>query len=278
VTALEQKLLAAARAGVLPQVLVPVHFSGQSCEMRPIADLARQHGVAVMEDASHAIGGDYQGRPIGDGAFSDLTIFSFHPVKIITTGEGGMIVTNRTDLYERLLRLRTHGITRDPRQMAGESQGPWYYEQVELGYNYRLTDLQAALGAAQMDRLPGFIQRRRQLARQYETLLDGLPLTLPWQHPDADSSWHLYVIRLQLGKLGKTHLRVFEELRAAGIGVNLHYIPVHTQPYYRQLGFSPGQFPEAERYYAEAISLPMYARLTDADQQRVAAVLRTILP
>jgi UDP-4-amino-4,6-dideoxy-N-acetyl-beta-L-altrosamine transaminase len=273
VAALEEKLA----EWPLPKVLVPVHFAGQSCDMAEISRLARAQGIRIMEDASHAIGGRYQGKPVGDCRFSDLTVFSFHPVKIITTGEGGMLLTNDPELYQTLLRLRTHGITRDAQFMLGDSDGPWYYQQVELGFNYRMTDIQAALGASQMTRLEEFIARRTALAKRYHEALGDYPLTLPWQHPSAVSAWHLYVIRLRMEGLMKTHRQIFEELRAAGIGVNLHYIPVHTQPYYRQLGFRNGQFPQAEQHYREAISLPMYARLTDADQDRVVETLRQIL-
>jgi len=274
---LAEKLQDAAARGRVPKLVVPVHFAGQSCAMEAIAALTERFGVAVMEDGSHAVGARYQGRPVGDCRFSDLTVFSFHPVKIATTGEGGMLLTNREDLHTLLLRLRTHGITRDPASMEGPSHGPWYYQQVDLGFNYRLTDIQAALGLSQMGRLDAFLARRRALALRYNTLLQDLPLTVPWQHPDTQSSWHLYVIRLQLDRIRKTRRQVFEELRAAGIEVNLHYIPVHTQPYYRRLGFTPGQFPEAERYYAEAISLPMFAKLTEPEQDRVVAALRAIL-
>lgn len=274
---LAEKLEHAAKAGKLPNVIVPVDFAGQSCEMEAIHRLAQQHGIAVMQDASHAIGARYQGRPTGDCRFSDLTVFSFHPVKIITTGEGGLLTTNRTDLYEQLIRLRSHGITRDSQFMTGAPHGPWYYEQIELGFNYRLTDIQAALGASQMDKLDTFVTRRRDLARRYDELLRDLPITLPWQHPDTDSSWHLYVIRLQLNRLQRTHREIFEALRAAGVGVQLHYIPVHLQPYYRQLGFKTGDFTEAEEYYGEAISLPMFAGLKDEDQQRVVETLKCVL-
>ncbi len=274
---LTAKLEQAAKEGKLPKVVVPVDFAGQSCELDKLKPLADKYGFAIMQDASHAIGARYHGQPTGDGRFSDLTIFSFHPVKIITTGEGGMVVTNRTDLYEKLIRLRTHGITRDPKLLTQESHGGWYYEQLELGYNYRITDLQAALGASQMERLEEFVTRRRALADRYSELLKSFPLTLPHQHPDTNSSWHLYVIRLQLDRIQKSHRQVFEELRANGIGVQLHYIPVHTQPYYRELGFKSGDFPEAEKYYGEAISLPMFAAMTDADQDRVVETLKQIL-
>lgn len=277
VAALEEKLLEAQRRGRLPKLLVPVHLAGQSCEMEQIGVLARRYGVTVLEDASHGIGARYQGKPVGCCGYSDMAVFSFHPVKIITTGEGGMVVTNRQDLYERLIRLRTHGITRREDWLTEASHGPWYYQQLELGFNYRMTDIQAALGASQMGRLDEFVARRRGLARRYDALLQGLPIGLPVQGAEMESSWHLYVIRLQLEKLEKTHRQVFEGLRSAGIGVNLHYIPVHTQPFYRQRGFAWGDFPEAERYYGEAISLPLYFGLTESAQDRVVAVLREVL-
>ena len=274
---LEQKLAKASQTGCLPKVLVPVHFAGQSCEMDKIAALSQQYGFKVIEDASHAIGGKYQGKGIGSCEFSDLVVFSFHPVKIITTGEGGMVLTNRQDLHEKLIRLRSHGITRNPDLMQGESHGDWYYQQLELGFNYRMTDIQAALGASQMQRLDEFVNRRRFLAQRYNHLLQDLPITLPYQHPDAESSWHLYVIRLHLDKISKTHRQAFEELRQANIGVNLHYIPVHTHPYYQNIGFKWGDFPRSEIYYASAISIPLYYGLSKEDQNRVADILREIL-
>ncbi len=277
IEALEQKLDNASKQGCLPKVLVPVHFAGQSCDMEKIAALSQQYGFQVIEDASHAIGGKYQGNAIGCCEFSDLAVFSFHPVKIITTGEGGMVLTNREDLYEKLIRLRSHGITRNPKLMQGESHGAWYYQQLELGFNYRMTDIQAALGSSQMQRLEEFVSRRRFLAQRYNYLLQNLPITLPHQHPDTESSWHLYVIRLHLDKIHKTHLQVFEELRQADIGVNLHYIPVHTQPYYQNIGFKWGDFPKSEAYYADAISIPLYYGLSKEDQNRVVENLRGIL-
>ena len=277
VEVLEQKLARAELEGKLPKVVVPVHLAGQSCEMERILALSRKYGFTILEDASHAIGARYQDNPVGSCLFSDMAVFSFHPVKIITTGEGGMVVTNREDLYEKLIRLRTHGITRNPELMQGESHGLWYYQQLELGFNYRMTDIQAALGASQMQRLDEFVSRRRHLAARYNQLLSDFPLVLPWQHPDTESSWHLYVIRLKLDEIGKTHRQVFEELRQAEIGVNLHYIPVHTQPYYQNLGFKWGDFPQAEQYYQEAISLPIYYGLSDENQDQVGAVLRNIL-
>ncbi len=257
-----------------PDIVVPVHFAGQSCEMEAIQQLARQYGFNVMEDASHAIGGSYKNTKVGSCAYSDMTVFSFHPVKIVTTGEGGLILTNNVDLYEKLIRLRTHGITRDPRFMTGESNGPWDYQQIELGFNYRMTDLQAALGASQMTRLDTFVQRRHELVARYNEALKDLPLTLPYQHPDTYSAFHLYVVRLRLNEIQKSRKQVFEELQAVGIGVNVHYIPVHTQPYYQQLGFQPGDFPDAERYYQEALTLPLYYDLTEAEQDQVIRACR----
>ncbi|MEW6445850.1 MAG: UDP-4-amino-4,6-dideoxy-N-acetyl-beta-L-altrosamine transaminase [Pseudomonadota bacterium] len=271
VAALETKLEQAEREGRLPRVVVPVHFAGQSCDMRAIHALARRYGFRIIEDASHAIGGSYLGEPVGGGQWSDITVFSFHPVKIITTGEGGMCLTRDATLAARLRRLRSHGITREPNEMEGAPQGGWYYEQVELGYNARMTDIQAALGASQMGRLAEFIARRRVLADRYETLLAGFPLITPGRTPDADSSWHLYVIRLT--QEAPTRRAVYDALRAAGIGAQVHYIPVHLQPHYRRLGFRPGDFPHAESYYASALSLPIFPALSDAQQDRVVQAL-----
>ena len=275
--ALAAKLEQAERDGTLPKVLVAVAFSGQSCDMREIARLSDRYGFTVIEDASHAVGASYAGRPVGCGEFADMTVFSFHPVKIITSAEGGMILTNRPELAQRLQRLRSHGMTRDAEQMTEPSHGPWYYQQVELGFNYRITDLQAALGLSQLNKLNGFIARRRELAARYDRLLGGLPLTLPGLQADAESAWHLYVVRLRLDEISLSHRQVFEGLRAAGIGVNLHYIPVHLQPYYRERGFAPGDYPQAERYYAEAISLPMFPSLSDEQQDYVVGQLQRLL-
>jgi UDP-4-amino-4,6-dideoxy-N-acetyl-beta-L-altrosamine transaminase len=275
--ALALKLEAAERDGTLPKVLVAVAFSGQSCDLQAIGKLAERYGFTVIEDASHAVGASYAGRPVGCGEFAAMTVFSFHPVKIITSAEGGMVLTNRPELAERLQRLRSHGMTRDPAQMTEPSHGPWYYQQIELGFNYRITDLQAALGLSQLGKLEGFIARRRELAARYDRLLANLPLSLPSAQPGAQSAWHLYVVRLQLERITLSHREVFEALRAAGIGVNLHYIPLHLQPYYRELGFTEGDFPEAERYYAQAISLPMFAALTDEQQDYVAQQLRQLV-
>ncbi|MHA6476593.1 UDP-4-amino-4,6-dideoxy-N-acetyl-beta-L-altrosamine transaminase [Stutzerimonas sp. KH-1] len=274
---LARKLEQAERDGKLPKVLVTVHLCGQPCDMRAIHALAQRYGFKIIEDASHAIGGKYQGEFIGNCRYSDITVFSFHPVKIITTGEGGMALTNDAELAARMELLRSHGITRDPAQMTHESDGPWYYQQIDLGFNYRMTELQAALGVTQMERLDQYVARRHQLARRYDDLLAGLPVTTPWQHPDNYSGLHLYVIRLQLDKIGNTHRQVFEALRELGIGVNLHYIPIHIQPHYQRMGFGSGDFPEAERYYAEAISLPMFQTMTQAQQDEVIAALRKAL-
>lgn len=274
---LEKKLIAAEKTGKLPKVVVPVHFSGQPCDMQAIHQLAQTYGFKIIEDASHAIGGKYQGEPIGNCRYSDITVFSFHPVKIITTAEGGLALTNDDALAEKLNLYRSHGVTRDTSLMTHEPDGPWYYQQVALGFNYRMTELQAALGISQMQRLDVFVAQRHRLAERYNQLLTDLPVTLPWQHPDSYSGLHLYVIRLQLDKINKTHRQVFEELRAAGIGVNLHYIPVHTQPYYQDMGFKKGDFPEAERYYNEAISLPMFSTMTEQQQEEVIRVLKKVL-
>lgn len=274
---LEAKLIAAEKAGKLPKIVVPVHLTGQPCDMAAIHALGLQYGFKIVEDASHAIGGQYKGEPIGNGRYSDITVFSFHPVKIITTAEGGMALTNSDELVQRLGLLRSHGITRDPALMTEPMHGPWYYQQVALGYNYRMTDMQAALGVSQMTRLNRYVERRHEIAQRYNELLADLPLTLPWQHPDSYSAYHLYVIRLQLDKISTTHLQVFEALRAKDIMVNLHYIPVHTQPYYQQMGFQQGDYPEAECYYREAISIPMHQSLANEEQDQVVAALREAL-
>ncbi|MEH6707420.1 MAG: UDP-4-amino-4,6-dideoxy-N-acetyl-beta-L-altrosamine transaminase [Alloalcanivorax venustensis] len=274
---LTKKLEQAKQEDRLPKVLVAVHLCGQPCDMQAIHALSRHYGFRVIEDASHAIGGKYRGEPIGYGRYSDVTIFSFHPVKIITTGEGGMAVTNDADLAEIMARLRSHGITRDSARMTHEPDGPWYYQQIDLGYNYRMTDMQAALGLSQLQRLDEYVARRNELAKRYDGELAGLPVVTPWQHPDSESGWHLYVIRLQLDKTKQSRRAVFESLRDQGIGVNIHYIPVHTQPWYRAMGFEPGAYPQAERYYAEAISLPMFPTMNEAQQDQVVAALEEVL-
>lgn len=274
---LEEKLVEAQKAGTLPKVVIPVHLCGQSCDMAAIHALGQQYGFKIIEDASHAIGGKYKNEPIGCCRFSDITVFSFHPVKIITTAEGGIALTNSEELARKMVVLRSHGITRDEDQMTHESDGPWYYQQIELGYNYRMTELQAALGLSQMNRLDAFVARRHALANRYDKLLVELPVTTPWQHSDSYSGLHLYVIRLQVKATSKSHCQVFKALREQGVGVNLHYIPVHTQPYYERLGFKKGNFPQSERYYEEAISLPMFQTLTEAQQDYVVCALTKVL-
>lgn len=274
---LEAKLVEAENIGKLPKIVLPVHLTGQSCDMAAIHALSQKYGFKVIEDASHAIGGKYKGEPIGNGRYSDISVFSFHPVKIITTAEGGMAITNSDEIATRLSLLRSHGITRDPALMTEAMDGSWYYQQVALGYNYRMTDIQAALGRSQMTRLDEFVAKRHLIVARYNELLADLPLILPWQHPDSYSSYHLYVIRLQLGKIENTHRQVFEILRDKEIMVNLHYIPVHTQPYYQQMGFKQGNFPEAEQYYREAISLPMYPDLSREEQDMIVKVLEEAL-
>lgn len=266
---LEEKLIQAKAENKLPKIVVPVHLTGQPCDMAAIHKLSLEYGFKIIEDSSHAIGGKYQSEYIGNCRYSDISIFSFHPVKIITTAEGGMALTNNKELADKMDLLRSHGVTRNPELMTHEPDGPWYYQQIDLGFNYRLTELQAALGLSQLERLDNYISKRQAIARQYNQAFQSLPLTTPWQHPDSYSAYHLYVIRLKLNEINKTHRQVFEELRAAGIGVNLHYIPVHTQPYYQQMGFKQGDYPQAEQYYQEAISLPIYPQMTEEQVQEV---------
>lgn len=269
--ALARKLEQAERDGCLPKIVVPVHLCGQSCDMQKIGALARRYGFKVIEDASHAIGGLYQGAPVGNCAHSDVVVFSFHPVKIITTAEGGMALTNNAELAQRMALLRSHGITRDVAAMTHAPDGPWYYQQIDLGWNYRMTDVQAALGSSQMHRLADYVRRRHVHAAAYDAELTGLALQTPWQHPDTYSALHLYVVQLDEPSRRR---QVFEGLRARGIGVNVHYIPIHLQPYYRAMGFAEGDFPAAEAYYARAISLPMYAQMTEEQRAIVVAALR----
>ncbi len=237
--------------------------------MEKIHALGQSYGFHIIEDASHAVGGRYQNESIGNCHYSDITVFSFHPVKIITTAEGGMALTNRDDLAAKMKLLRSHGITRDSSLMSHESDGPWYYQQIDLGFNYRMTELQAALGLSQLDRLDRYVGRRHELAGRYDQFFSELPVEVPWQHPDSYSALHLYIIRLKLDRINKSHREVFESLRKQGVGVNLHYVPIHMQPYYQRMGFKVGDFPEAERYYAEAISLPMFPLLTEEQQDLV---------
>lgn len=271
--ALEQKLVAAEQAGRLPKVIMPVHMCGQSCDMAAIGALARRYGIRVVEDASHAIGGAYGGAPVGDCAHSDVCVFSFHPVKIVTTAEGGAAVTQDAGLAAAMDRLRSHGVTRDPALMQGESHGGWYYQQLDLGLNYRMTELQAALGVSQMARLSEYVARRNALADRYDLLLAELPLMRPGRQAETLSSFHLYVVRVA----PERRRAVFDHLRAHGIGANVHYIPVHTQPWWRARGFAAGDFPAAEAYYAQAISIPLYATMTQAQQDEVVARLAEAL-
>jgi UDP-4-amino-4,6-dideoxy-N-acetyl-beta-L-altrosamine transaminase len=273
--ALERKLVAAEREGRLPKVVVPVHLCGQPCDMQAIHALAQRFGFKIIEDASHAIGGKYKGEPIGNCRYSDITVFSFHPVKIITTGEGGMALTNAPALADRMLRYRSHGITSDASKMQPRPADEiWNYQQISLGFNYRMTDIQAALGVSQMTRLDGFVEKRQRIAKRYDDALTGLPLQTPWQHPDSYSSYHLYPIRLKLGEDEQTQRQVYDALRAAGILVNLHYIPVYRQPYYEAMGFKTGYCPDAEQYHKEAISIPMYPTMSEAQQDEVVSCLR----
>lgn len=274
---LGEKLQQAKASGVLPKVVIPVHLCGQPCDMARIHALGREYGFRIIEDASHAIGARYRDEPIGNCRYSDITVFSFHPVKIITTGEGGMALTLSAQLADRMALLRSHGITRDPLRMTHEPDGPWYYQQIDLGFNYRMTDIQAALGMSQLERLESYVSRRLQLAEHYNALLTDLPVTLPAGDDISRSSVHLYVVRLRLDQIQGSHRAVFSELRSRGIGVNLHYIPIYAQPYYEAMGFAPGAYPEADRYYASALSLPLYPALSDEDQRAVAASLRSAL-
>lgn len=275
VARLEEKLVKAQAIGKLPKVVIPVHLCGQPCEMEAIHTLSKKFGFRIIEDASHAIGGRYKGEPIGNCRYSDITIFSFHPVKIITTGEGGMALTNDSVLAAHMARLRSHGITRDPAEMTHLPDGPWYYQQMELGFNYRMTDMQAALGLSQFQHLDEFVTQRHKLALNYNELLKDCDVEIPWQHPDGYSGLHLYVIRVHLDPAKLRRRQVFDRLRQAGVGVNIHYIPVYHQPYYAQQGFQTKDYPEAEQYYSEAISLPMYPGLTQEQQKEVVYRLKT---
>lgn len=275
--ALATKLEQAEAAGRLPKVVIPVHLCGQPCRMDEIGALAKRYGFRIIEDASHAIGGQYQGHPVGDCTYSDITVFSFHPVKIVTTAEGGCATTQNEELAERMRLLRSHGIIRDERRMTEPSHGPWYYQQIELGMNYRMTELQAALGKSQMTRLESFVARRHVLATRYDDGLRPLPLDLPFRHADAYSGFHLYVIQLQLDQINHSHREVFESLRQNGIGVNLHYMPIYLQPYYRQMGFEPGYCPEAEKYYSRSISIPLYHGMTELQQDHVMNIIEQVL-
>ena len=274
---LAEKLDRAAEAGSLPKVIIPVHLTGQSCDMAAIHAAAGRHGVRIIEDAAHAIGGHYRSQPVGSCEFSDIAVFSFHPVKIVTTGEGGMAMTNDPELANLMRLDRSHGITRDPEQLQHPDVGPWYYEQQRLGFNYRMTDICAALGLSQMTRIEEFVSRRRELAAAYDAAFADVAVKTPWQDPDNLSAWHLYVIRIDRRRTARSHRAIFDALRGAGVGVNLHYVPVYRQPYYRDLGFGQGHCPNAEAYYSEAISLPIFASMTDEEQNFVIAAVKDAL-
>ena len=277
IEALEEKLIIAKKKNILPKIIVPVHFAGQSCDMSRIFELSKIYGFKIIEDASHAIGGRYLDNPIGNCSYSDITVFSFHPVKIITTAEGGMATTNSKDIYNKMSQLRSHGITRDEKKMHYKSHGAWYYEQIDLGFNYRMNELQAALGVSQMTRLDDFVFKRHVIKSRYDLLLKDFPLSTPKQHPNSYSSLHLYPILLDIQSLEKTQSEIFKDLRDNQIGVNLHYIPIHLQPFYKQFGFKKGNFPNAEDYYSKAISLPIFAKMTDEQQDKVIAALKRVL-
>jgi UDP-4-amino-4,6-dideoxy-N-acetyl-beta-L-altrosamine transaminase len=275
--ALNVKLKIAKKNGTLPKVVIVVHFSGQSCEMKKISELSHQYGFKIIEDASHAIGGKYDHQYVGNCKYSEITVFSFHPVKIVTTAEGGMAMTNNPSLAKKMRLYRNHGITRDNDLMTNVPDGPWYYQQICLGYNYRMTDIHAALGVSQLKRITSFIKLRSEIFFFYNEEFKKLEIQTPFQHKDTFSSFHLYVIRLNLNKIRYTHLEIFNKLREKGIGVNIHYIPVHLQPYFRKLGFKQGDFPEAEKYYKEAISLPIYHGLKKDQRQEVISVIKSLL-
>lgn len=273
--ALEEKLNQAKQAGELPKVVIPVHMCGQSCEMDRINELAQQFGFKVIEDASHAIGGRYKDKPVGSCSYSDITVFSFHPVKIITTGEGGMALTNDPGLAATMERLRSHGITRDPAEMSEAPDGPWFYQQIDIGFNYRMTEIQAALGISQLSRLDQFVAERQALADEYDKILTPDIASVPVRHPDTYSSFHLYVVQLNLPSLGATQKEIFERLRSHGIMANLHYIPLYRHPYYRSSGHADTRLAKAELYYSRAITLPLFPGLEPEQQRQIVRTLTT---
>jgi UDP-4-amino-4,6-dideoxy-N-acetyl-beta-L-altrosamine transaminase len=266
---LKDKLVSAKKAGKLPKIVVPVHFAGHPTDQERIWQLAQEFGFKVVEDASHSIGATHDGEPVGSCRWSDVTVFSFHPVKIITTGEGGMALTNDPELASRMRMLRSHGITRDPGRFVGTAPESWHYEQQMLGFNYRMTDIHAVIGLSQLQRLSEYVERRNALARRYDSGLRGMPLQLPVVQPGTRSAFHLYVVRVKPESAGAERSRIFDDLRGRGVGVNVHYMPVHLHPFYTSRGFSRGQYPESEAYGDTAITLPLYPRLTDAMQDEV---------
>ena len=274
---LEQKLIQAKKENRLPKIVIPIHFAGQSCDMKKIHSLSQEYDFKIIEDASHAIGGKYLDKPIGGCQYSDITVFSFHPVKIITTAEGGLATTNSKELAEKMQLYRSHGITRDESLMTNKPDGDWYYQQVDLGFNYRISELQAALGISQMQRLDEFVVKRHILQERYDLLLNGLPIIKPYQNQDYYSALHLYPIQIDLEGVAKNRQQIFSELRQFGIGVNVHYIPIHTQPYYLQFGFKVGDFPNSEAYYDRAISIPLFHAMTVEQQDEVFGILKRVL-
>lgn len=270
---LERKLQHADRNGTLPKVVIPVHLAGQSCDMEAVHALSTRYGFRIIEDASHAIGASYKDTPVGSCAYSDISVFSFHPVKIVTTGEGGAATTNDPEIAASMALFRSHGVTREPEYMKSRPHGPWYYEQLELGYNYRMTDIAAALGTSQLTRLAQFVEERNRVADYYDSLLSDYPVVTPWQHPDTYSSFHLYIVRPDTSSLNTTHHELFERMRSRGILVNLHYIPVYRHPYYATRGHIASDFPNAEAYYSEAMSLPIFPGLLPAEQEEIVSAL-----
>jgi UDP-4-amino-4,6-dideoxy-N-acetyl-beta-L-altrosamine transaminase len=278
VNSLSEKLEEAEKLGKLPKIVIPVHFAGQPCDMPTIYNLSKRYGFKIIEDASHAIGATYKKTKVGSCAHSDITVFSFHPVKIITTGEGGIALSNNKDTAEKMIRLRTHGITNDKKKMIQRPEDEiWNYQQINLGFNYRMNDIQAALGVSQMKRLDYYVSRRHEIAKVYDTELVELPVLLPWQSPNNYSSYHLYSIRIKKYSKNKTQKKLYNELRENKIGANLHYIPVHRHPYYENLGFKKNDFPESEKFHREAISISIYPSLTNEDQKYVIETLKKVI-
>ena len=274
---LEKKLIQAKKENKLPKLVIPVHFAGQSCDMKKIYSLGQEYGFKIIEDASHAIGARYLKSQVGSCKYSDITVFSFHPVKIITTAEGGIATTKSKKLANKMKLLRSHGITRDKGLMTGGSDGDWYYQQVDLGFNYRMNELQAALGSSQLNRVEEFISNRKKIKERYDSLLTDLPIVKPYQNQNCYSSFHLYPIQIDLNFVAKSRKNIFDTLRSRGIGVNVHYIPIHIQPYYSRLGFKTGDFPNAEAFYKKAISIPIFQSMTLVQQDEVISSIKAVL-